>query len=91
MDDQNNIFWDNDSLACLVGTKVDADAIVLLSDVDGLYRRPPSQHVGDTVPEVIPTFRASAAFELGAKSRIGRGGMQAKVRDRGGVPARQNL
>ena len=35
-------FGDNDRLAALVAHLVHADALVLLSDIDGVYDRPPS-------------------------------------------------
>jgi len=35
-DENNRIFWDNDSLAGLVAAEVHADTLLLLTDVDGL-------------------------------------------------------
>ena len=35
-DENNRIFWDNDSLAGLVAAEVNAEALLLLTDVDGL-------------------------------------------------------
>eukprot|EP00958_Prasinococcus_capsulatus_P016895 scaffold1894_cov368-Prasinococcus_capsulatus_cf.AAC.2 len=40
-DNENRIFWDNDSLAGLLALQLEADVTVLLSDVDGLYTGPP--------------------------------------------------
>ncbi|KAL6588045.1 Delta-1-pyrroline-5-carboxylate synthase [Orobanche minor] len=40
--DSSGIFWDNDSLAALLDLELQADLLVLLSDVDGLYSGPPS-------------------------------------------------
>ncbi len=40
-DERGAIFWDNDSLAALIGSELSADVIVLLSDVEGLYTNPP--------------------------------------------------
>lgn len=75
-DADDNIFWDNDSLACLVAAECQVDLIVLLTDVDGLYAHLPEDgHPG----KVIHTFRADSKFNIGAKSRVGRGGMQAKI------------
>src|SRR5664279_6140381 len=45
-------FGDNDRLAALVAHLVQADALVLLSDVDGLYDGPPSRPGARLVPEV---------------------------------------
>ena len=36
-----SIFSDNDSLATLIGAKMNADLVILLTDVDGLYTAPP--------------------------------------------------
>ena len=75
-DENNFIFWDNDSLACLVGAEIGAELLLLLSDVDGLYERPPGPN---EEPKVIPTYTSHLQFTIGNKSRVGRGGMQAKM------------
>ena len=69
------MFSDNDSLASLVARETGSQLLILLTDVDGLYDKPP------TAPgaKVIHTFTKAMAFELGAKSNQGRGGMGAKV------------
>ncbi|MEI8261660.1 MAG: glutamate 5-kinase, partial [Actinomycetes bacterium] len=46
-------FGDNDRLAALVAHLVDADALVLLSDVDGLYDGPPDEAGTVLISEVI--------------------------------------
>jgi len=74
-DENNRIFWDNDSLAALVACETSADSLLLLTDVAGLYRNPPSE---DEEPEIVPTY-TPGSFTIGAKSRVGRGGMQAKI------------
>ena len=72
-------FGDNDRLAALVAHLVRADALVLLSDVDGLYdgdpRRPGAQRV-DTVAG--PADLAAVSIG-GTGSAIGTGGMASKV------------
>jgi glutamate 5-kinase len=45
-------FGDNDRLAALVARLVGADALVLLSDVDALYTRPPSEPGAERITEV---------------------------------------
>ncbi|MBX3067803.1 MAG: glutamate 5-kinase [Cryobacterium sp.] len=45
-------FGDNDRLAALVSELVDADLLLLLSDVDGLYTKPPSEPGAEIVREV---------------------------------------
>ncbi len=83
-------FGDNDRLSAIVATLVSADALVLLSDVDGLYDRPPSDPRARFVGEV----RSGSDLEdvaAGDGGRLGTGGMAAKVSAarlaaRGGVP-----
>ncbi|CAD6341923.1 unnamed protein product [Miscanthus lutarioriparius] len=78
-EDSSGIFWDNDSLAGLLAIEVKADLLVLLSDVDGLYSGPPS----DPQSKIIHTYiKAKHHNEItfGDKSRVGRGGMTAKVK-----------
>ena len=54
-------YGDNDRLAARVATMVDADLLILLSDIDGLYTAPPatdpSATLIDFVPEINDTIR----------------------------------
>ncbi|KAL7587900.1 delta-1-pyrroline-5-carboxylate synthase [Lactuca sativa] len=78
-EDSSGIFWDNDSLAALLALELKADLLVLLSDVDGLYSGPPS----DPQSKLIYTYikeKLENTITFGDKSRLGRGGMTAKVK-----------
>lgn len=83
-------FGDNDRLAALVAHLVGADALVLLSDVDGLYDSDP--RLGPTC--LIPEVTAAADLRrvrVGAGGALGTGGMVSKldaatVASRAGVP-----
>jgi glutamate 5-kinase len=71
-------FGDNDRLAALVAHLVGADALVLLSDVDGLYDSDPRLGPARLIPEV------NAAADLhrvrvGAGGALGTGGMVSKL------------
>ena len=72
------VFGDNDRLSALVAAKLDADLLVLLTDVEGVYDRNPRCHDdARLVPQV-----ESAEFDVdvaGRGSGVGRGGMQSKV------------
>ena len=76
-------FGDNDSLAGLVVGLCDADLLVLLSDVDGLYSRDPRlpgptpARLLSEVEEISPALEATAT---GSLSGLGSGGMAAKLR-----------
>jgi glutamate 5-kinase len=77
--EQAPVFRDNDRLAALVLSKLEADALVLLSNVDGLLYRtnqsPEHDTVVSMVTEVTPAIRDSAR----GTSATGRGGMAAKL------------
>lgn len=73
-------FGDNDQLAARVASMMEADCLVLLSDVDGLYTANPgldatAQHLA-TVPVITPEIEAMAG---GSVSGFGRGGMTSKI------------
>lgn len=71
---------DNDRLAALVAHLVQADALVLLSDVDGLYDGPPSQAGAQFVPEVRGADDLAGISLGGAGTAgVGSGGMATKV------------
>lgn len=72
-------FGDNDRLAALVAHVVRADALILLSDVDGLYDGPPSQ--GATLLHEVVADDDLAAVRIGGvgSAGVGRGGMATKV------------
>ncbi len=68
-------FGDNDQLAALVAPLVDADLLVLLSDVEGLLDRDGSRVpvVHDVSREALPLVRSSG------RDGVGTGGMRSKV------------
>ena len=71
-----NSFSDNDSLASLVAIEMSAQLLILLTDVKGVYDRPPSEPGA----QLIDIFDCSqTTFKVGEKSLQGRGGMGAKV------------
>jgi glutamate 5-kinase len=73
-------FGDNDRLAARVASMMEADCLVLLSDVDGLYTADPTatldaKHIAD-VPAITRQIEAMAGTSV---SGIGRGGMLSKL------------
>jgi glutamate 5-kinase len=73
-------FGDNDTLAALVTNLIEADALVLLTDQDGLYSADPRRSPEATLVRQgragDPSLEAMAS---GAGSALGRGGMLTKV------------
>ena len=70
---------DNDQLSATVATLVDADALIILSDIDGLYTANPATHpeaeIIHEVPEITPEIERLAG---GAGSAMGTGGMMTR-------------
>lgn len=73
-------FGDNDRLAARVGHAAGADGVVLLSDIDGLFDRDPSQEGAKLLPVidgVTPEVHAMASGK--STSGMGSGGMTSKL------------
>ena len=74
-------FGDNDNLSALVTNLVEADLLIILSDVDGLYTQDPSLYPAASLIPVVE--RITPAIEaLGGKGRgnLGTGGMATKLK-----------
>ena len=72
-------FGDNDRLAALVAHLVQADALLLLTDVDALYDGPPSRPGARRLP-VVRTSSDLEGVRLGSSgTSVGTGGMTSKV------------
>jgi glutamate 5-kinase len=73
-------FGDNDHLSALVATLVEADLLVILSDVAGVYDRDPRTHDGAELISVIENIKTTKT-KLGGKSRslYGTGGIATKI------------
>jgi glutamate 5-kinase len=72
------IFSDNDHLSALVAAHLEADLLILLSDVTALHTRNPGLHA-DAIPLTEIPFGADPQARLDGTSGRGRGGMVSKV------------
>ncbi|MEW5952268.1 MAG: glutamate 5-kinase [Bacillota bacterium] len=71
---------DNDNLAALVGVLVDAQLLVLLSDVDGLYTGDPRKDPGAVLIRDVEELTGEIeALAGGAGTGVGTGGMITKI------------
>lgn len=74
------VIGDNDTLGAIVATNVQADLLILLSDIDGLYTSDPHTDPDATllteVKEITPEILAMTG---GAGSKLGTGGMHTKL------------
>jgi len=86
-------FGDNDSLGALVSLVVDADLVVMLTDVSGLYDRNPAEHADARRIDMVSHLSQEHVDMAGdTGSAFGTGGMASKlsaarVATRGGVAA----
>jgi glutamate 5-kinase len=72
-------FSDNDILSVLVANAIGADLVIILSDVDGLYTADPS-NPDAVVIRTVNNITMELKNSLEGKSKLGRGGIQSKVR-----------
>jgi glutamate 5-kinase len=71
-------FGDNDRLSAMVAHLVGADALVLLSDIDGLYEADPRKGAACFIAEVAGVADLGGVV-AGQSSHLGTGGMASKV------------
>jgi len=72
---EGDLFSDNDSLAALCARSFGCDLCILLTDVDGVYDRPPKEEGA----KLLPFFSQDTSVGIGEKSLHGRGGMESKI------------
>ncbi len=71
---------DNDNLAAIVAALVDADALFIATDIDGLYTADPRTHADAQPLEQVSELTAEVlAMAGGSGSRVGTGGMRTKL------------
>ena len=71
------MFTDNDELSGLIAQMMEADTLVLLSNIDGIYTGRPDDPASRLISEVAPGTDLSEYIQT-EKSSAGRGGMQSK-------------
>lgn len=71
---------DNDTLAALTANLWNADLLLLMSDIDGVFDKDPGQHSDAKLLEVIKEAGSlSQKIEVGKKSEFGTGGILTKI------------
>ncbi len=75
-----NAFGDNDSLSALVASKVDAELLIILTDIDGLYNGDPGKGSGVTLVKTVEEVTPEVLNYAGEKGSIfSTGGMRTKL------------
>ena len=73
-------FGDNDTLSAIVASRTDADLLVILSDVEGLYDSDPTKNKdAKLVPEVHNIDASIRAMAGDSSTGLGTGGMKTKL------------
>ncbi len=77
---QNEVFGDNDTLSAIVAELVDADLLILLSDIDGLYTDNPRTNPDAKFIELVESVDDNMMqYAKGASTTWGTGGMTTKL------------
>ena len=71
------MFTDNDELSGLIAQMVEADTLILLSNIDGIFTGHPDDPQSQLIPTVVPGTDLSTYIKA-EKSAFGRGGMHSK-------------
>ncbi|MBO4984334.1 MAG: glutamate 5-kinase [Bacteroides sp.] len=72
------MFTDNDELSGLIASMMDAQALIILSNIDGIYNGSPADPQATVIPEIKPDEDLSSYIQT-SKSSFGRGGMLTKT------------
>ncbi len=79
--EDNYTFGDNDALSAMVGSVAEADLLIILSDIDGLYNKDPRSNAdAEMLHEVSELTDEIFSFAGDEGSALGRGGMMAKLK-----------
>ena len=72
---------DNDNLSAMVAAAADADALIICSDIDGLYDKNPHEHDDASLLKTVESIDASIYAMAGGavKGGVGTGGMRTKI------------
>ncbi|MDR2148840.1 MAG: glutamate 5-kinase [Tannerella sp.] len=74
------MFTDNDELSGLIASMMDMDALIILSNVDGIYDGDPAAAESKVIREISDGKQEKFSFIRTGKSQFGRGGMLTKCR-----------
>ena len=72
------MFTDNDELSGMVATMMNADTLIILSNINGIYNGSPSDPESEVIREIHPCKTDISDYIETTKSSFGRGGMLTK-------------
>lgn len=74
-------FSDNDTLSAYVANLVESDLLILLSDIDGMYKQDPNKNINAPIINLIDEIN-DEIYKIagGSSNKLGTGGMISKVK-----------
>ncbi len=76
----NAVFGDNDTLSAIVATLINADLLIILSDIDGFYDSDPKENSSSKKLSVVTEINEDIeSYAGGVGSKHGTGGMVTKI------------
>ena len=78
-DARTHSFGDNDLLSALVASKLGADLLLILTDVDGIYDGHPKKNPSAKPIAELDDFDDLKKLDLKGQSAYGRGGVSSKI------------
>ncbi|MCQ2498513.1 MAG: glutamate 5-kinase [Lachnospiraceae bacterium] len=87
---QNEVFGDNDTLSAIVAELVEADLLILLSDIDGLYTDNPRTNKDAEFIELVDDVDKYMGYAKDASTTWGTGGMITKL-EAAGIATRAGI
>lgn len=72
------MFTDNDELSGLIATMMDMEALIILSNIDGIYNGNPADEGSEVIREITDKDKDLSKYIQTKKSSFGRGGMITK-------------
>ncbi|MDD5010844.1 MAG: glutamate 5-kinase [Phycisphaerae bacterium] len=79
-DEIGTAFGDNDKLSALIASKLDANVLIMLSDIDGLYDKKPDKRKDAKLIKAVYEITSEISKNAGSKgSKFATGGMKTKI------------
>ncbi len=80
IDSLGSAFGDNDRMSAYIASKIDAELLIILTDIDGLYDADPKREKGATLLHEVETLDSTIlAYAGSAGSAYATGGMKTKL------------
>jgi glutamate 5-kinase len=80
-DEIGTAFGDNDTLSALIASKIDADLLIMLTDIDALYTKDPRKHDDAKPVRIVHELTEEIIASAGdSGSKHATGGMKTKLR-----------